>query len=388
MTMKFIFGLSLLFLLGFSACQPNSPLTGNIQFSTPSSWHPVIYLIQANNLDDLGSSYVGQVIDSAIIQADGYFAFAKMPDASQPIILQLAVQKKGERYANQFNHLPQTANYFPIIWQNGEQIHLKANIHQFQSSLQMPKASAVNKAILELRDIRLKAFDQYLATELDEEQILEKEEQLLLYQKALMTFAEQSESFLTAMLALRWISPENDFERIPEFLFQQCEKWQNTSHPWAAQLCQKAQPENLPILIGSQLNNYSLPMLAGDTMYLNELKGEKLTLLDFWASWCAPCRHENKEVLRPLWDEFHESGFQIIGYALDSSEKAWKKAVEKDKAGPWLHSSHLQGDDAPFLAFLRIQTIPSNLLLDAEGKVLAKNLHGSALKNFVQDYFD
>jgi hypothetical protein len=48
----------------------------------------------------------------------------------------------------------------------------------------------------------------------------------------------------------------------------------------------------------------------------------------------------------------------------------------------------LQGDDAPFLAFLRIQTIPSNLLLDAEGKVLAKNLHGSALKNFVQDYFD
>ncbi|MBL0260390.1 MAG: TlpA family protein disulfide reductase [Saprospiraceae bacterium] len=129
-----------------------------------------------------------------------------------------------------------------------------------------------------------------------------------------------------------------------------------------------------------------LPLLSGGTGEIRRLLGPKLTLLDFWASWCAPCRKENRNTLVPLWSEYHERGFQIIGYALESDRKLWEKAIQRDSVHLWPHASHLQGDEAPFLKTLRLTTIPANLLLDAQGKILAKNLHGEELRRFVEAY--
>jgi thiol-disulfide isomerase/thioredoxin len=222
----------------------------------------------------------------------------------------------------------------------------------------------------------------------DAEHLLDEADALLNFQKPMMAFAEKTEYLFPALLAIRWVSPENDFERVPEFLFSQCEKWKtkNPGHPWVAQLCSKSDREKLPVLIGDKLPDYPLPMLSGENSELYNLMGERLTILDMWASWCAPCRKENRNYLVPLWDKYHEKGFQIIGYALDGNESAWKKAIEKDGASRWPHASHLQGDDAPLMEVLRIQTIPANFILDADGRVLAKNLHGEELMEFVGDY--
>jgi len=76
----------------------------------------------------------------------------------------------------------------------------------------------------------------------------------------------------------------------------------------------------------------------------------------------------------------------IVGYALDSSPGAWKAAIQKDAAA-WPQASHLGGDSSPFLDTLHVTTIPANFLLDAGGKVVAKNLHGEALREFLSDYF-
>ncbi|MBK8079880.1 MAG: TlpA family protein disulfide reductase [Saprospiraceae bacterium] len=113
----------------------------------------------------------------------------------------------------------------------------------------------------------------------------------------------------------------------------------------------------------------------------------KLTLVDLWASWCAPCRKENKQVLVPLWDQFHKKGFEIIGYALDSSEKGWKAAILNDGADRWKHFSHLKGDESPVFETIHMTMIPANFLLDSRGVIVAKNLHGESLKKFVEDYF-
>ena len=88
----------------------------------------------------------------------------------------------------------------------------------------------------------------------------------------------------------------------------------------------------------------------------------------------------------PLWEKYNSEDFQIVAYGLESSEKAWDNAIEKDGAYRWLHASHLQGDQNPFMEKLRLKTIPANFLLNQEGRVLAKNLHGQDLIHFVNDY--
>ena len=157
---------------------------------------------------------------------------------------------------------------------------------------------------------------------------------------------------------------------------------------WVKQLSQKADRQSLPVLIGDQILNYTLPMLSGNTLPLRQLLGKRLTVLDLWASWCAPCRKENRNYLVPIWDKYHDKGFQIIGYALDASQNAWSSAIKKDGADRWLHASDLQGDNAALFKQLRLTSIPANFILDENGKVLAKNLHGEALLQFVEVFFE
>jgi peroxiredoxin len=191
-------------------------------------------------------------------------------------------------------------------------------------------------------------------------------------------FLEIASSFSGVVLGSAAVGPEGNF------IFS---KLLITEEKTLFQLCiQKAgNREKLPVLTGDQIPDFPLPMLAGDTINLHALLGARLTIVDIWASWCAPCRRENREVLSPLWAQQKAHGLQIIGYSIDSSPASWKAAITKD-AATWPHASHLSGDATPFMEVLRITTIPANFILDAQGKVLAKNLHGEALRVFVENY--
>ena len=373
-------------------CAEKAPLSGYLQLPG-DEWIPMVYLIQPAKLDEVAASFVGQIIDSAQVRNDGYFAFEKLPDAPESILLELAVQKKGERFLNRLNNEDLlVANYFPIIWKNGKQLEISATASQFQTSFDIINPSPENAALIHLRDIRFKAFQEYLrkkdSKKHDEEYLLEEEAIHLNFQKAIIDYASNTEHLLAALVAVRWVSPEGDFERVPEFLFSQCEKWQEdfSDHPWVVELCHKSSREQLPVLKGDPIPDFPLPMVSGDTVALYDLMGEGLTILDLWASWCAPCRRENKDILVPLWEKYHDKGLQIIAYALDSGEKAWKQSIKKDGADRWEHASHLRGDDAPLLEMLRLRTIPANFILDADGIVIGKNLHGEELVKFVEEY--
>ncbi len=116
----------------------------------------------------------------------------------------------------------------------------------------------------------------------------------------------------------------------------------------------------------------------GKEVSLEDVLGKKVTVIDFWASWCAPCRIENKNMVK-LNKDFKSKGLNIVSVSLDSNDIEWKAAIYSDKL-LWNHISNLQGWQDPIALSYNIMAIPSTFILDADGKIVAKNLKGEELR--------
>ncbi len=128
--------------------------------------------------------------------------------------------------------------------------------------------------------------------------------------------------------------------------------------------------------IGGNAPDFSAPNPEGKMTSLKQSLG-KITIIDFWASWCGPCRAENPNVLK-LYNEFHSKGLNIIGVSLDKEATKWKEAIAKDKL-PWIHVSNLKFWEDPIAQLYNIKSIPATYILDSKGKIIAKDLRGEEL---------
>lgn len=133
---------------------------------------------------------------------------------------------------------------------------------------------------------------------------------------------------------------------------------------------------------GKKAPDFSAKSPDGKLISLKESLG-KVTLLDFWASWCGPCRRENPNVVA-LYNEFHSKGLKIIGVSLDEDLSKWKDAIAKDKI-TWIQVSNLKGWQDPIAKQYEVEQIPTTFLLDANGKFIARDLFGEELKAKIQE---
>ena len=128
--------------------------------------------------------------------------------------------------------------------------------------------------------------------------------------------------------------------------------------------------------IGQPFIDFTLQTKDGENVTLSEIIGQnKLTLVDFWASWCGPCRHENP-VVKAAYEQFHELGFDVVGVSVDQDEAAWLKAVEEDGL-PW---TQVRDSENKASEDYMIYYIPSNFLFDQNGTMVAKGLRGEDLE--------
>lgn len=129
--------------------------------------------------------------------------------------------------------------------------------------------------------------------------------------------------------------------------------------------------------LGAKAPEIALPSPKGDTIRLSSIKG-KYVLVDFWASWCAPCREENPNLVK-LYQKYKSKDFEIFQVSLDKTRDAWIKAIKDDKLN-WIHVSDLKYWDSPIAKTYNVESIPSSFLLDKDGSIMAKNLRGESLE--------
>lgn len=135
---------------------------------------------------------------------------------------------------------------------------------------------------------------------------------------------------------------------------------------------------------GTTLPDFSQPAPDGTVVSIKEEIGKhKITIIDFWASWCGPCRHDMPSVVE-LYKEFKDKGLGIVGVSLDNDANAWKKAIDQLKM-TWPQMSDLRGWDNAAAQMLSITSIPHTIVVDSKGVILARGLRGEELRQFVAE---
>lgn len=201
-------------------------------------------------------------------------------------------------------------------------------------------------------------------------------------------FIESKPGSLASIAALNNLDPEQFFST-----YDMVSKASNEAYP------DSPYTQNLntmvsgmrALAVGAPAPEISLPNLDGQPIALSSLKG-KVVLVDFWASWCKPCRKENPNVVR-LYNAYKEKGFEVFSVSLDGlpqqpdGKSAWAQAIQQDQLSWPSHVSDLKGWSSSVVPLYNVKGIPLTFLIDREGNIIGKNLRGPGLENKLSEIF-
>ncbi|WP_240676170.1 TlpA disulfide reductase family protein [Botryobacter ruber] len=217
-------------------------------------------------------------------------------------------------------------------------------------------------------------FNQAMAEGKTDEAENIREEYFELQKEKKAFLAKHPGSVVSVFGTLNLVDPNNDFAFADSMATLYTEKLPDSKY--TAMLNERLKGLR-STAVGAVAPDITLPTPDGDMMSLSSLRG-KYVLVDFWASWCGPCRQENPNVVR-MYNKYKDKGFEIFGVSLDQSEDKWKKAIQADNL-TWPHVSDLKGWQSSAAQLYGVNAIPQTILLDKEGKIIAKNLRGAALE--------
>ena len=192
-------------------------------------------------------------------------------------------------------------------------------------------------------------------------------------------------------LALGWSSRSLSQEEFEHSLSQMMQKYPNNPvlvslkqnyDQQLAQMAEQGRQNQENSWVGKQVPDFSLPDPNGRPVSLASYKG-KFLLVDFWASWCAPCRAENPNVVK-AYNEFKNRNFAVLGVSLDKEKNSWVEAIQSDGLA-WTHVSDLKYWNSKAVETFKFNGIPYNILIDPSGKVIAEGLRGDDLENKLKE---
>lgn len=258
-----------------------------------------------------------------------------------------------------------------LILQPGETVELELSAKQ--NEILQIKGSPQSKDLHQVIN-DLNAFDQRKDSLVA---AIEKEKEAYRREKAL-----EMKNSLAALLLLAGLEVSEEQELYKEVIGSLSQKYPDNL------LVQEMEKEVKKVNLlaeGSEVPEIALPDPDGEIIKLSSLRG-KVVLIDFWASWCGPCRREAPNLVK-AYEQYSKKDFEIYSVSLDRERDDWLKAIEDDQLF-WTHVSDLEFWDCQAVDDYGVEGIPFTVLIDREGKVIAKNLRGDALLETLEDVLD
>ena len=198
----------------------------------------------------------------------------------------------------------------------------------------------------------------------------------------LKTFIESNITSFASLAAIQQLPAEQFGDLYKKLDAELIKKYPNS--PYTKSFHDSFVKQN-QISIGSMAPEINMNTPEGKPLALSSLKG-KIVLVDFWASWCGPCRAENPNVVE-AYNKYVGKGFDIYSVSLDRELEKWKAAIEKDHLVWKNHVSDLKYWQSPVVKLYNFESIPTNVLIDKQGKIIAKNLRGAELEKKLAEIF-
>jgi len=192
-------------------------------------------------------------------------------------------------------------------------------------------------------------------------------------QKQIMDFVNTHKKEFVGLLAANYINVTENTKYIENYLTEARPYF--GTHPFFSGIATKVQPL-INLMPGKKAPEIILDNTDGKQFRLSQLQG-KFVLIDFWASWCQPCRNSNPK-MKEIYEKYKSKNFEIFAVSLDNVKNEWVRAINQDEL-PWIHVSDLMGYNSDIAQTYAISAIPTTYLLDREGNVVAKNLNPSQL---------
>lgn len=286
-------------------------------------------------------------------------------------------------------------NYIILILDTVENITLKANAQNLADGYKIEGTSEDSKLLQQLNEqlklssiIRDSLQRVFMAKQGDPniEQIgqqLEAEFNASINQQIdyIKKFIAANKYSFASLAAIEQLNPENDLETFKILHDGLNEKYPNSSY---VQAFTSRYKELSKLAIGAEAPDIVMNTPTGEVLSLSSLKG-KVVLIDFWASWCKPCRMENPNVVK-LYAKYKDKGFEILGVSLDREKSAWEQAIKDDNL-TWKHVSDLAFWNSSVVKQYNITGVPYTVLVDKDGKIIAKGLRGQELERKLEEIF-
>ncbi len=320
-------------------------------------------------------------------------------DKANPIAVDSTVlSEKGEF---KFSHKTVDVNFFKItsgnneymvVAKNGDDVKINADLSDPAMSYSLSGAEDAdklqllnvtkNKAMASINGLQQK-FDAQVAAQPDKREAILEEmrpaytREIETLNKEILKFAQNNTESLAGFYAINLLNPaEYEAEMVA---FADKIKSNFNKNPAVTEFIVRM--ANLKtVQVGQMAPAFTMDNLEGGKISLADFKG-KYVLLDFWASWCQPCRQENPNLVK-AYQTYKDKNFTIFGVSLDKDAAAWKQAVHADQLA-WPHGSELLDFQGPTVQKYQIEAIPSSFLIDPQGKIIAKNLRGEELQAFL-----